>query len=280
MNNKRGIELVLRAESPLFSLALAFDDPVLTEDDIIITLKLLSGSCMMPGGHPVVLRAMSNYQKVKHEKRRFQTLVAALEKALNNHNLSAMYMTFINVLINAPQRLGNYPLKIKIRREFIELGLNDIIKQLKKVSIEEAPQLDTQLMTYDEEKEHDAEEWNNQFQHVADDASSINFDDIEVVFENVKRVAEAGQLEPYLQEMLTDLMALKPTRKGKIQLDLVSNFTRQILLKWEYLGEVDFVVPPGMSSFGSFHFKFFPDVLVLIFFQIMKRSGVLLSRTS
>jgi len=75
MNNQRGLELVLENHSVIHTLTLTWNDESFDEDTRQKVIKLLAFLCMIPGGHPQVTKAFSNYKEVKREKVRFEAFI-------------------------------------------------------------------------------------------------------------------------------------------------------------------------------------------------------------
>jgi len=118
-------------------------------------LELLSFVCLVPPkGVQLVLDAMNHFRSEHKESTRFHSLVEALRTEESIFFLiNALF--FINSVVNSPDELKA---RQDLRREFITLGLMDIIRSFKNSWVVSSSELKTQIKVFEEEMHHDVQE--------------------------------------------------------------------------------------------------------------------------
>jgi len=233
MNNKTGLDLVMHTPNAVNTLAISLISRELSNDLKLEVIKLLTVICLVPpDGHRIVMTAMSNFKNTQKEKARFETVLRLLE-SVDSFDHKVAFMTFVNALTNSPD---DTDLRMSLRQELTNLGFKEILEKLKKISYEEAPELDTQISTFEEEESLDNEELKKRFGHV----SEINLQDEDAVFNALKRTTKEKGINKYLLELLQSLIAMKFEDNSDTALKqwlVASKIVRQIAFRRQKIGE-------------------------------------------
>jgi len=129
-------------------------------------LHILMVLCFAENGHHLVEEAFSIFARASGESSRFQMLVNSLE-SVQSLDLKVDYLGLINAIVNAPRNLY---IRVSIRNEFAELGIERILDALKEKAgagnDEIYLDLDTQIDTYEDEQHEDTQSLEEKFKHL------------------------------------------------------------------------------------------------------------------
>eukprot|EP00026_Physarum_polycephalum_P003616 Phypoly_transcript_03629.p1 GENE.Phypoly_transcript_03629~~Phypoly_transcript_03629.p1 ORF type:complete len:666 (+),score=121.00 Phypoly_transcript_03629:230-2227(+) len=143
-------------------------------------------------GYRQVIIAFKLLKEIHHEDKRFSTMV----KSLTFNNATPEYlvgaMTLINCIVNIPEEISS---RIRMRSEFLQLGLLNIIKTLRGHSND---LLMVQLDIFEDEMERDAMD----IKKKGGTITQLNEDDPAKIFAFLKTsVSNTPYYEPFLQTM-------------------------------------------------------------------------------
>jgi hypothetical protein len=172
-------------------------------------LELLSFVCLVPPkGVPLVLEAMTYYRSEHREPTRFHGLLQAMRSEDKNVGFLINALFFINSIVNSPEDLK---VRYDLRKEFLSLGLLDIIRSFKDTWAISSSELKTQLKVFEEEMQHDTQE---ERRMGAAKASAVDKDNPEDIFSVVYRQVKDT---PYAQSFVNsmgNLLQLSSTNAG------------------------------------------------------------------
>ncbi|XP_054551857.1 protein diaphanous homolog 2 [Talpa occidentalis] len=196
MNNKFGLQLILKDERSLLLLARAVDPKqanMMTE-----IVKILSAICIVGEDNILdkLLEAISTAAE-RNNKERFSPIVEGLE----NHEalqLQVACMQFINALVTSPYELD---FRIHLRNEFLRSGLKAMLPDLKEKENEE---LDIQLKVFDENKEDDLTELSHRLNDIR-----TEMDDMNEVYHLLYNLLKDTAAENYLLSILQHFLLIR-----------------------------------------------------------------------
>lgn len=210
-NAKKGAPILMGVPGLIHTIAMMWNCPSLKIEVRISVLKTLQIVCTQSGGHRMIVEVMTEYKKEHKESARFATLVKTFNETDHPALLLAL-VTLFNSLIGCPKDLDT---RLTIRRELLQLNLNDGLAKLRKYeggadeSITE--QIDAQLEKYDEIVSEDDKQLKTRFDHIGDTANIV-FSDSDWMFHKIvdilKKSEHAG-LEEF-KDLLIDLMGMDP----------------------------------------------------------------------
>eukprot|EP00761_Pharyngomonas_kirbyi_P012971 gb/GECH01012998.1/.p1 GENE.gb/GECH01012998.1/~~gb/GECH01012998.1/.p1 ORF type:complete len:1075 (+),score=379.19 gb/GECH01012998.1/:1-3225(+) len=147
MNTEPGLKAFMESKDTMRNIALSLDSKnTKTRTQVLLLLAVVCN--YSEEGFFLVLDAMNHYKLVKREKTRFQHLMDSLKNEVDvEHKIACMI--FINALITSP---NDGATRKMLKSEFVNLGINNIIKELGRVeSLDET--LNVQLTVFQEEVE-------------------------------------------------------------------------------------------------------------------------------
>lgn len=227
MNNKTGLQGTINTEGGVKKLALCID---MAENMRIKVVQLLTVVCLVPpDGHRLTVEGLTSYKAIKKEKRRFETIIKYLSEAKNSKE-KTIYLSFINALINSPTDID---VRIAIREEFVNLGLVDILKNLKSsLNPQTDTDLETQIDVYEEESNDDYKELHDRFA-----ALELNIDDIDDVIKHLKESMKNAGLGQNFLGLLQNIVLMPINNETGIKSFLLAcRIVRQISLNKERVG--------------------------------------------
>ncbi|XP_038652276.1 protein diaphanous homolog 1-like isoform X2 [Scyliorhinus canicula] len=197
MNNTYGIKRMLDSEDGILLLVKAVDPnaPAMMID----AAKLLSAICIIQGPeniHEKVLEAVTERAEQK-DCERFKPLLDGLKKE-QSIPLKVACMQFVNALIIPADELD---FKIHLRSEFMRLGLQQILPELRKIGAEE---LNVQLSVFDDHAEEDSEDLKSRLEDVR-----IEMEDVNEIFQMLLNTVKDSKAEQYFLSILQHLLLIR-----------------------------------------------------------------------
>lgn len=158
MNNKYGLNMMLKSEDGLVLLARSMDPnyPSMMAD----VVKLVAAVCLV--NHDKALEAITICGELE-ERGRFLKLVEALDD--DHTNLKVACVQLINALVSTPDDLD---FRLHLRNEFVREGLNEPLQDLREL---ENDDLNVQLDIFEEHRDDDSAEFQQRFTDI-----KINFE--------------------------------------------------------------------------------------------------------
>ncbi|CAK8686591.1 unnamed protein product [Clavelina lepadiformis] len=195
MNCRRGLNYVISQQNctRMLSAILVLDDVNLIVKKEVFEL-LAAMSIHSAEGRERAIDAMEYYKREKSQRYRFSVVISELENSVNLPYKAAV-LTFINALVLATEPLME---RIRIRNEFIGLGLLEVLAKLRRVKSRD---LKTQIDVFKMERLEDEEELIK-----ASGINGVNLKDHEEVFSalfnKVSNTPQANELLTILQCLL------------------------------------------------------------------------------
>lgn len=127
MNNKFGFNMVIQHREAINCIALSLIHKSLRTKALV--LELLAAICLVKGGHEIILSAFDNFKDVRHETKRFQTLMNYfMSFEVFNIDFMVACMQFINIVVHSVVDM-NY--RIHLQYEFTSLRLDEYLEKLR-----------------------------------------------------------------------------------------------------------------------------------------------------
>ncbi|XP_067900199.1 protein diaphanous homolog 1-like [Heterodontus francisci] len=220
MNNKYGIKMMLDSEDGILLLVKAVDPTAAAM--MIDAAKLLSAICILQHPeniHEKVLEAVTETAEQK-DYERFKPLLDGL-KIEQSIPLKVACMQFVNALIIPADELD---FRIHLRSEFMRLGLNRILPELRKIGTEE---LNVQLNVFDEHAEEDSEELKSRLDDIR-----IEMEDVSEVFQMLMNTVKDSKAEQYFLSILQHLLLIRNDYQARPQYyKLLDECVSQVVLQ-------------------------------------------------
>ncbi|EGG16095.1 actin binding protein [Cavenderia fasciculata] len=193
MNNRVGLESVIKTQASIDSIALVLDSQHLKTK--IMVSELLAALCVLHAkGHAIVLQSMDNYREVKREKKPYVHLIQGLKNS--NPSLQAATFALINTLISSSENVDN---RIKVRNQFKRIGIQNIIEELEP-TFRSNPDLATQRDLYEQESRWDEKE------HIENARGDQSEDNPEQLFKTIRDITNGGPIYPAFVSILKLLL--------------------------------------------------------------------------
>ncbi|KAH6579599.1 hypothetical protein BASA50_000650 [Batrachochytrium salamandrivorans] len=204
MSSSSGLSASLNHPDAVKVLSLALNCETLRTRSMGI--EVLAALCLIPpNGHSQVVHAMDHFQALTGEPKRFSTLVQNLinpdlengSDATNYRDYQAATITFFNALCGSPDEVE---VRMALRAELVDLGLVDQIPALLMLDNEV---LNTQLAIFQESASNDSELLSESIS-----SNPIQFENLDSVFEALKKQAVQGDSDRLLLRVLQNLVLL------------------------------------------------------------------------
>eukprot|EP01133_Synstelium_polycarpum_P017416 gene17416-20781_t len=193
MNNRVGLEAVIKMQNGMNSIALILDTAHLKTK--IMVSELLAALCVLHAkGHAMVLSAMDHYRQVKREKKPYIHLIQGLKNP--SASLQAVTFALVNTLISSAKNVED---RIKVRNQFKRIGLVKMIEELE-ADCKSNPDLATQRDLYEQEARWDEQEY---IENARGDQTEDNPD---TLFRNIKERTTGGPLYPAFLSIMNHLL--------------------------------------------------------------------------
>ncbi|XP_051869508.1 protein diaphanous homolog 1-like [Pristis pectinata] len=220
MNNKHGIKMMLESADGVLLLVKAVDPgaPAMMIDAV----KLLSAICILQDPenmHEKVLEALTERAE-QEDSERFKALLDGL-KAEQTIPLKVACMQFVNALIIPADELD---FRIHLRSEFMRLGLNQILPELRKIETEE---LKVQLNVFDEHAEEDSDDLKTRLEDIR-----IEMEDVNEIFQMLLNTVKDSKAEQYFLSILQHLLLIRNDYQARPQYyKLLDECVSQVVLQ-------------------------------------------------
>ncbi|XP_059845923.1 protein diaphanous homolog 1-like [Hypanus sabinus] len=220
MNNKHGIKMMLESEDGVLLLVKAVDPGA--PSMMIDAVKLLSAICILQDPdnmHEKVLEALTERAE-QDDSERFKALLVGL-KAEQTIPLKVACMQFVNALIIPADELD---FRIHLRSEFMRLGLNQILPELRVIENEE---LNVQLSVFDEHAEEDSDDLKNRLDDIR-----TEMEDVSEIFQMLQNTVKDSKAEPYFLSILQHLLLIRNDYQARPQYyKLLDECVSQVVLQ-------------------------------------------------
>ncbi|XP_069754167.1 protein diaphanous homolog 1-like [Narcine bancroftii] len=220
MNNKYGIKMMLKSSNGVLLMVKAVDPGAPTM--MIDAVKLLSAICILQDPenmHEKVLEALTERAE-QEDSERFKALLDGL-KVEQPIPLKVACMQFVNALIIPADELD---FRIHLRSEFMRLGLNQILPELRKIENEE---LNVQLNVFDEHAEEDSEDLKNRLEDIR-----IEMEDVSEIFQMLLNTVKDSKAEQYFLSILQHLLLIRNDYQARPQYyKLLDECVSQVVLQ-------------------------------------------------
>ncbi|KAF2072641.1 hypothetical protein CYY_006043 [Polysphondylium violaceum] len=232
LNSKFGIEKAITTPSSMNKLILCMDTGKV--DTRSSVFEILTAVCLISEkGYQLVLDAMTHFKQSRKEKFRFTFLVESMKKLADDKEYLTTCLALINGLVNSSDEIDE---RVQLRTEFSRLGLDNIIKENKKIPYEECPDLLTQIDVYEDEARNDQEELTEQFSDL-----HFNINDPKEVFTAImEQVAKRPLHHPFLHILQCLLSLPSDSDAGMLSWYSIEKLVQQISVNKQMIGDNDY----------------------------------------
>ncbi|XP_048589286.1 protein diaphanous homolog 2 isoform X2 [Nematostella vectensis] len=213
MNNKYGLQLMLKSEDGLTLLARSMDPnyPSMMTD----VVKVMAAVCLVK--HDRAVEAMTVCGELE-EKGRFSKIVDALHD--DHTSLKVACIQFINALISTPDDLD---FRLHLRNEFVREGLNDAFQDLRDL---ENDDLNVQLDIWEEHRDDDASEFQHRLNNIM-----VNFEDPGEIFSILNNLVQDTAADNLFLSILQHLLLIRDDVYARPQYyKLIEEVVSQVVL--------------------------------------------------
>jgi len=213
MNNKYGLNMMLKGEDGLTLLARSMDPNYASMMADVV--KLMAAVCLV--NHDKALEAITVCGELE-ERGRFSKIVVALDD--DHTNLKVACVQLINALVSTPDDLD---FRLHLRNEFVREGLNDPLQDLRDL---ENDDLNVQLDIFEEHRDDDTTEFQQRFTDI-----KINFEDRNEIYQIITNLIQDTPSEPMFLSILQHLLLIRDDVHARPQYyKLIEECISQIVL--------------------------------------------------
>lgn len=191
MNNKYGLNMMLKSEDGLLLMARSMD-PGYT-NMMADVVKVMAAVCLVK--HDKALEAITECGEVEN-RGRFSKIVDALND--DHTTLKVACIQLINALVATPDDLD---FRLHLRNEFIREGMSEPFQELRNL---ENDDLNVQLDIFEEHREDDSVEFQHRWKDI-----TINFEDPNEIYQILVNVVQDTPSEGMFLSILQHLLLIR-----------------------------------------------------------------------